>query len=209
MDFLAETLGSDTEIVLHDAHMPESSIVAIRNGHISGRSVGGPLTNMALHGLSDPEYTGTKYLTSYSGKTASGKPLKLSTYFIRDESGALQGYLCINTDQSQLLHIRAMLDELIGDVKSVPDKIPFYQGENNTEAMSGTVEDLAIDSIEATIQSYGVDPERLSSEEKIEIIKKLNNSSIFLLKGTIPTVARYLKVSEPTIYRYLNKIKQD
>ena len=209
MDFLSEALGPDTEIVLHDAHTPESSIIAIRNGHISGRCVGGALTNMARHGLSDPEYMGTKYLSSYSGKTVSGKPLKLSTYFIRDENGSLQGYLCINTDQSKLLQLRTIIDGLIGDVKPVPDKIPFYNTDQTTENTSGTVENLAIDSIEATISSYGVDPERLSCEEKIEIIKKLNSSSIFLLKGTIPTVARYLKVSEPTIYRYLNKIKQN
>lgn len=35
VDFLADYLGSNTEVVLHDMEDWEKSVVAIRNGHIS------------------------------------------------------------------------------------------------------------------------------------------------------------------------------
>ena len=37
VDFLADYLGENTEVVLHDLSDCQSSIVAIRNGDISGR----------------------------------------------------------------------------------------------------------------------------------------------------------------------------
>ena len=40
VDFLAEVLGKDAEIVLHDVLDIDKSIVAIANSHISGRAVG-------------------------------------------------------------------------------------------------------------------------------------------------------------------------
>lgn len=48
VDFFGEALGPSTEIVLHDPTVPDKSIVAIANGHISGRKIGGPVTNLAL-----------------------------------------------------------------------------------------------------------------------------------------------------------------
>lgn len=42
VDFLGAALGSATEVVLHDLTEPESSVVKIVNGHVSGRNVGAP-----------------------------------------------------------------------------------------------------------------------------------------------------------------------
>ncbi|MFP3381633.1 helix-turn-helix domain-containing protein, partial [Bacillus sp. SIMBA_069] len=39
------------------------------------------------------------------------------------------------------------------------------------------------------------------------VVKILNEKGAFLLKGGVSEVAKYLDVSEATIYRYLNKIK--
>ena len=44
VEFLGKTLGPDYEIVLQDLNPEHQAIVAIVNGHISGRRVGGPLT---------------------------------------------------------------------------------------------------------------------------------------------------------------------
>ena len=48
VDYLGKVLGPDYEIVLHDLTQSNKEVVAIANGHISGRTVGGPLTNTAL-----------------------------------------------------------------------------------------------------------------------------------------------------------------
>ena len=47
VDFLADFLGRDAEVVLHDVTDLENSVVAISNSHISGRASGGqPATDL-------------------------------------------------------------------------------------------------------------------------------------------------------------------
>jgi predicted transcriptional regulator YheO len=52
-------------------------------------------------------------------------------------------------------------------------------------------------------------PERLSQEEKMEVIKFLYEQGFFQLKGAAENIAAELHVSTPTIYRYLRKIQRD
>lgn len=42
--FMGQVFGSDFEIVLHDIRFPEASVIAVENGHITGRTIGGKLT---------------------------------------------------------------------------------------------------------------------------------------------------------------------
>ena len=46
VDFLADYLGSNAEVLLHDLTNLEHSIVKIRNGHISGRKEGTPVQTL-------------------------------------------------------------------------------------------------------------------------------------------------------------------
>ena len=45
---LGEYLGSAYEIILHNLGSYDHSVIAIENGHYTGRKVGAPITNMAL-----------------------------------------------------------------------------------------------------------------------------------------------------------------
>ncbi len=47
----------------------------------------------------------------------------------------------------------------------------------------------------------------LSTNDKKNIINELNEEGIFLWKGTIPKTARFLNISESTVYRYLGELK--
>ena len=51
VEFLGVVLGPSYEIVLYDLRREDKSIIAIANGHISGRSVGAPLTESALRSI--------------------------------------------------------------------------------------------------------------------------------------------------------------
>lgn len=56
VEFLGKALGPDYEVVLHDVDDHINSIVAIANGHVSHRSVGGPMTNFGLEVISEERY---------------------------------------------------------------------------------------------------------------------------------------------------------
>ena len=53
VDLLADLFGSNCEVVLHDIKNPERSIVKIRNGHITSRKRGGPITDLGLKIIKD------------------------------------------------------------------------------------------------------------------------------------------------------------
>ncbi|WKY46867.1 PAS domain-containing protein [Eubacteriaceae bacterium ES3] len=210
VNFLAKVLGPNTEIVLHDLRNYEESIIAIENGHISGRKVGGPVTDLVLGIVKNREYDDSDYVANYTGKTKSGNLLKSSSFFIKDAQGSIIGMLCINTNISVYMELQKQLGELINygmDQKLV-------SGDNNENAVaaieenfSESVEDITLGSIEAVLADYDIPPERMSSDEKMEIVKKLFDKGIFLIKGEVSRVAEYLKVSDATLYRYLHKIK--
>ena len=50
--------------------------------------------------------------------------------------------------------------------------------------------------------------DRLSQDEKIAIVEKLDGKGVFLFKGAVALVAGRLQTSEATIYRYLSKINR-
>lgn len=202
VEFLGEFLGEDTEVVLHDVVNLEKSIVAIKNNHISGREIGAPATNLVLKILKNKEYKDKNYLSNYKGTSKTGKILKSATYFIKDEQNEVIGMLCINID----------IDKM-NQLKSFIDKIVMFDEDNNqtskiSETLSQSTKELTFDNIYKVVDNFGIPAERMSQEEKIQIIEELNDKGIFLIKGAVSEAANALKVSEASIYRYLSKIKK-
>lgn len=203
VDFLGEIMGNDAEIALHDLTNTDNSIIAISHKHVSGRDIGSPATNLALKAMKDAKYENMDYVANYRGYSESGKVLKSSSFFIRDDSHRIIGMLCVNIDCEKLVQFRNYLDSMI--------QIPHDNEEDvkTIDKFSHAVEELAFQSIRTVIGDFGISPERMSQEEKTEIVKKLNENGVFLLKGTVSKVASMLKVSEATVYRYLNSIRAE
>ncbi len=203
VDFLAEITGPFSEVVLHDVRDKEHSLVAIRNGQLSGREVGAPMTDFASQILKRGEHNSKDFISNYLGKAGSaGKFLKSSTYFIKDDEGKIIGMLGINTDLSPFWEVQ----QIVGQFLSVNETI---NGEENAEAPVAaeeprlSISDMVHAVMEEVLGSYSIDTARMTTEEKKEIVEELNAKGVFLLKGTVAEVAQRLDVSEQTIYRYL------
>jgi predicted transcriptional regulator YheO len=209
VDFIAGIMGPDCEVVLHDTANLENSIMAIRNNRISGRQVGGPLTDLGLKILKEGTYEKEDYLLNYPSKTRDGKPLRSSTFFIKDSDGRLLGMLCINIDLTAAFSAKNFIESYITGTRTeasgmdlpAPDPRPHHSPEH----FSSSIEELVNTIIEKTINGLNLPPERLSPEEKMDIVRQLNEKGVFLLKGAVSEVAKHLRVSENTIYRYLSR----
>ncbi len=199
LDFLADALGDNCEIVLHDLSNIDSSIIAIRNEHISGRKVGGPLGDLALKIVRT--YSDKTHLANYEGKTSSGKTLKSSTYFLKDLKGEIFGMLCLNFDMTEIMAARNILSKMIGIV----DKNNATDKKVIVENFSCSIDDLMFSLIQETVNKFGSSPDRMTIEEKKRFVGELDRKGVFLLKGSVAEVAKVLKTSEPTVYRYLQK----
>ena len=200
VDFLAEVFGDDAEVVLQDVSDFNNSVISIRNNHISGRKLGAPATNLVLK-VMNGNFTDKNYVTNYRGVSAAGKVVRSSTYFIKDDKNVVVGMLCINIDIDKLVQLKNHLDGIL--------KLPEEIFEKTTERFSVSAEGLASDSIETILEESGISPERMSQDEKMEVVYKLDKNGVFLVKGSICKVASVLNVSNATIYRYLSKIRRE
>jgi len=194
--FLGVVFGDHCEVALLDCSTQK--IIAIANGHISGRSIGAPMTDLAEKMMNRRDWEHKDFVANYPGYTASNKLLNASTYFIK-QNGNLLGMLCINIDTSDF--------QKISDIALTLGKL--LQG---TEGGNTVEHETFLDGVSHTITQvlyniYGKDiPSVFTREERIAFLTQLQERGIFSVKGSVPHVAKVLGCSEPTIYRDLSKI---
>lgn len=203
IDFLAELLGENVEIALHDFSQLENSITAIKNSHVSGRAVGAPATDFVLNILKNEKSDTTDYITNYKSTSSLGTDLKSGSYFIRDKNNEIVGMLCINIDLTRFTQVRDILDAFISLRASSPKE------EAISETLSPSTTELKKTTIKKVIDSYGIPPERMDQSEKLQVVEQLNSMGVFLIKGSVSETAAYLGVSNATMYRYLSTIKNN
>lgn len=208
VEFLGAALGENIEIALHDLTTEEKSIVAIANKHISGREIGAKLSNLSLHYLDTKQYEKNDYVVNYKTTGKDGKLLKSATYFIKEEGKDFPiGMLCINVNISDYEYMQSTLKRILG-IKETKDT--EYKMENPIEILSSPLNEMVDIYIKECLEQMGFPSyflvERLNVDEKIKVVKYLQEKGTFKVKGAIVLVAEKLAVSEPTIYRYLKKM---
>jgi len=188
VDCIADLLGPRAEVVLHDVTHPDRSIVAIRNGHVTGRNLGAPLTDLGFLMLRDAK-TGHDSLGVYYSKTETGKQLKCNALVLRDDTGKVAAMLCINLDITGTQSVRA------------GNRMP-------AEHYHSRVEQVIASLIEDASRKAGSDGRDLSSQEKISIVKSLNDEGVFLARGAVKQVSARLGIASPTVYKYINSVRR-
>ena len=208
VEFLGKAMGPHCEVVLHDVSSPENSIIAIANGHVSGRSVGGPLTDLVLKVMKDGLRGHQPFISNYSARLKNNATCRSGSYFIKDANDQIIGVLCVNLDISKLVETRKFIDELIGvQEPAASPAAPIAETIDVFENLPESIDDVLNAIIDKVLKEFPVSPERMSVEEKIDVVKRSNEHGLFLLKGGLSELAKRMQLSEATIYRYLNKIK--
>ncbi|NLK35543.1 MAG: hypothetical protein GX301_08925 [Gracilibacteraceae bacterium] len=139
-------------------------------------------------------YSVNKQEMSYTGRS-----IKSNTYYIKDSTGVLIGILCINFDITAAQNAVKSLEEFMGTTKS--------SGFENDKNTSGSIKDFTIKIIEDIIRNSKIPTNRMTTKEKIEILKLLKQKEVFRIKAATRIVAKYLNSSETSIYRYLKELE--
>ncbi len=208
-NFLGQVLGKQYEVVFHVLSKEGAYIAAIANSHVSGRTLESPLSAFASELVQNKAYLKEDFLCDYKALIGKSKLVRGSTFFIKN-SDELVGILCINHDTSMM---RDLVCRII-DIEKLGDMSEFVNQdkENNTsvdslgniETLSHSIEEILAQSID---MNYLNSDYQLSMAQKEEITKTLYQKGIFNIKGSVPIVARLLKISEPSVYRYLKNFK--
>ena len=198
VSFLASVCGSGCEILLHDVSKSDAgTVVEIANGYHSGRSIGAPMTDLANQIYRDKLFEKQDFLTNYHGVTKDKKFIS-NTYFIKNQN-RLIGLLCVNRDTTAIHELDLVVEHLKQQF-NLSDGLTDIQENLNTsvEVMLSTLVTQAVEKAEIL-------PQRMSRQEKVSIVHQLNEQGVMTMKGAVPEIARQLMISEPTVYRYLNR----
>ena len=141
----------------------------------TGRQIGHPMTDLANEMMEKGLYTDTDSVLNYEG-SSKGKPFLSSTYFIKNEN-RLIGLLCV----------------------TAPENSEY------TETLDSPVSDILPHLVADAIAQTNVLPERMTLKERVALVQRLNDQSILSMKGAVKEIAFQLGISEPTVYRYLNR----
>ena len=189
---IAAQFGSGCEVVVHDlSRHPDHSIVAIFNGHVTGRKVGDGASHVVLEQLRSQDQT-TKDHLCYLTKTPDGKILKSSTIYIRNSRGKVAAILAINYDISRLM----MVENAIADLISTPQPAEPEKIVN--------VNDLLEELIQQSVALVGKPVVLMNKEDKIRAIQFLSQNGAFLVTKSGDKIAKYFGISKFTLYSYID-----
>jgi predicted transcriptional regulator YheO len=203
-DALVASIKGDTEIVVHDLRKPQSSIVRIVNGHITGRAVGNALftgpsgadnVRNAQTNLGDPREI--RVLSKYRA-WAGDKPLSSTSTIYFDDHGVAAAILCLNTDTTLAERLQQDLARFIG--------APSGAAPEALESRETTMGDLVAEIPQSAIAAIGVPVARMTKAEKVAAVAIMHERGLFLMRGSVELAGRHLGATKFTIYNYLDEL---
>ena len=180
---IADLLGPKAEVVLHDVSHPDHSIIMIRNCHVTGRTVGAPLTDLGFYMLRESDHR-IETLGVYRSKTDDGKVLKCNAANLRDAHGRIEAILCVNIDVTQETERHSH-----NGATATP-------AEHYQTSVDQVIERIISDARRAVNGG-------LTRDLKFDLVSALDARGVFLGRGAVRQVASALEIAAPTIYKYI------
>lgn len=208
VDGIAAMFGNGCEVVLHDIRNPDHSIVAIANGHITGRKVGGPIIggpvgDKGLRSILE-RANQTGIVANYATRTRDGRTLKSTSVVFHNTRGAPVIALCVNFDITELRRASQILTTFTSvDSNSEPPAESRQQPENGKTDVNAVIKCI----VDEALVAMGKPLHAADKEEKLKAIKAMHAQGLFLVKGGVDYAARALGVSRFTIYNYLKELQ--
>lgn len=205
---LGAMVGDHIEVVLHDLTRPESSVLCIANGHVTGRGPGspvlaGPGNDKALAILAEgkAEAKPDEHVSVFPYPTFArdGRSLVSATAMFRDSLGHTFAALCLNADFHSIEAAQALLSRMLPGRDGVKEKAPKVEV-LDTEA-------LMLDIISSAVRRYGKPVQKMDKEEKTAAVEMMLERGLFMVRGGVERAATALGVTRYTIYNYLDEVK--
>ena len=196
---IAAQFGPNCEVVVHEISDKSaySSIVAIENGHVSGRKVGDGPSHVVLEQIGHDDDQVSDQLC-YLTRTKDGKTLKSSSVYIHDEHGKVAAILGINYDISMM----QMFENTLHEFNSVD-----AQTRKEPERITLNVADLLEDLIRQADELVGKPVALMTKDDKVKAIRYLSKSGALMITKSGDKIAKHFGISKYTLYSYLDNSK--
>ncbi|MFO7619973.1 MAG: helix-turn-helix transcriptional regulator [Bacteroidales bacterium] len=206
---IGHSFGRNCEVVLHDLSIPQKSVIYVVNGHVTGRIIGQPFDHLLSIVLSSKDFK-DDYLANYQTRAKDGRLIKSSTALIRDSRNYLIGALCINYDISMAQPFQEFINDFIATNAQIKPTAEF------SESISESVESVpeSHDSITETTTDLirriigNAEVKSMKRSVRISLIRFMEEKGVFMIKGSIDTVAELMGISKVTVYSYLDVVRK-
>lgn len=209
---LQAAVPQPTEVVLHDLQRIPDTVRAIA-GVVTGRRIGDPPTDKLLERVAAGDLS---HEIGYRSQLPDGRILQSTTIIYTDKDDRAAAALCLNSDVSAWVTLRAAMDRFVLGHEAAPAQTQASLAAHRSKSTSApadsseyfphSVEELSGRLVEAALAAVGVPPEKMRKEHKVEVVAELDRRGFFLIKQAAETVAAALGVTRFTIYNYLNEV---
>lgn len=198
---LATAAGPTVEVVLHNLDGADvdlgHTIMAIENGHVTGRAVGGPSTSLGLDVMKNRQKNHDAF--GYTAYTSDGRELRCSSVYFHNAAGDVIASLCVNVDLSPLQQVRSTLEALLPAVPAAADAPREHFGADLVSVMDSMISDA--------IREVGRPVESMSRDDKITVLERLDQRGATQMRKSVEAIAKRLGISRVTAYSYLDEAR--
>lgn len=189
-DLVARLFHPHVEAVIHD--LMSKKIAAIYNP-FSLRSPG----DLSL--LDEGEsYEGLSIIGPYEKRNHDGTLLRSITLVIKDEQGQARGLLCLNFNLARFEELERLARSFLISEHAQPlPRATLFQNDWR-EHIHQTLSTFLLNHHQTSMT--------MTKDHKRSFVRELEEMGIFEARGSLPYVAKILKISRPTLYTYL-KVK--
>jgi predicted transcriptional regulator YheO len=199
-DAVVGTFPRNFEVVIHDLSQPQESIRYIA-GDVTKRKVGGPVTDLVVKALHQ-EKESIRDRHNYKTTTKDGRTLKSTTVFIRNSAGSVVAAFCINFDMTDFLNAIQALGIFTSTANA-------FNGQGKTETFATSISETIAALFGQAVAKIGKQSAYMTKDEKIKLVKELQDNGLFQIKGGVDQVAHLLGITRFTVYNYLKKIEAE
>jgi len=166
-------------------------------GNLTGRSIGGPLTNVVIEELKR-HGNDAQNMIGYRSQGPAGQLFKSATIFLRDSRQNIMGCFCINMNVSVFQPSIDLFQSFLGPM-----------GGSNREVFARDITEVVDQIVSEEIAATGIPIEKMSRADRTAFITTLDKKGIFEVKGAVERIANLFNSSIYTIYSYLKEIRSD
>lgn len=188
-DLVTRLFHPHVEAVIHD--LQTKKIAALYNP-FSLRVVG----DLSL--LDDCEsYEGLTIIGPYEKRNHDGTLLRSITLVIKDDHDNARGLLCLNFNLARFEELeRFARSFLISEHTKTLPRATLFQNDWR-EHIHQALSDFLL--------THHLTSATMTKDHKRKFVRALEEEGVFLARGSLPYVAKILKISRPTLYTYFKE----
>lgn len=203
LERLAENIGlfggKHCEVVVHDfRESSDATISKIVNGHVTGRTVGGPPTNLFFETATVTNGGRCEDIPLYYSRLPNGSIIKSCSTFIHDENGKVIGAVCINLDVSK--DVTKVSDQESAAAQTEPQRNELYAKD---------ITEILLHYVQLSEAQVGKPVAEMNRADKIQALKFLDDHGIFQISKAGVYLCEHFHISKFTLYNYLNTIREE